>query len=915
MELGHSLFSALFSGSRTEKIEPAGDATDSTQTGSPCSPVMIKSRRERPFPNQRNQSSHREETANSTTVFVSDLDYQRLPHLIPAKFDVSKSVAERWLVDSCPALPEFDSPKVSCSGLRYRSLSLHRTYASTDAAIYANSHPDTEIFHGGTHRTNPSSQRHAHMRMVLPPSHSITTPATATTPIAMEPLQASDNPAEWKTSTDSKSGRTYYYNEVTQETQWRKPLCLATEAERQEAAEQERQTRDFFAAMEANIRKSMSSSEHTADVACAAANKIDGHGDKNELDHVMTSLQSTDDGRVMERPNLMRTISSLEDSVLADLVQRVPSRHNNVGDQKQEEQSAMRGLDSVVDSPPTSPFADGADRISPQHKPLETEKVAKPPGTLQRVLRLPSSLRNGRKGRTTMFRTEISMDQVLEGENEDASSSNHDVTDPMRVLEKGAINPSRSSDDGSIDPVTIGAAESANPCTKQLQVRFQREDSMTMAYLSDNTEENNIRTSWLEGGDNAAEESMEFDASLQTPFPVEPISRDNSFTLQSLTTSDRSLHSINSLSRFNQAFRKQDSAEWPAGIFQSGLSVADSDADSTLAAITHHMSIVDSTPNSSASSLHKESRSQVDIESVNSSDLSDDDAQQRRPQVLLQRPKSLREKPSTVTATKPTIQRRNTCGTLYVGSTMSAPDVEATIKCICGVYRAHILISSETQVTSTVFYAFNDLSIHRRKNALGLQNVPIPSHDEIASFYRDVFGRAKMEPDCIIISLIYVERLIKATNGSLRPRACNWRSVLFSCMVLASKVWDDLSMWNSDFTNMCPPGMELTLKRVNDLEVAVLGALNYRVKVPASEYAKYYFLLRSLLLKSGLGSEDLNTMSPLDAEGAKQLQRASSTFQSNATKAQLSRAQTTSGPGSNEDAQSNRAGLEYFVQM
>jgi hypothetical protein len=47
------------------------------------------------------------------------------------------------------------------------------------------------------------------------------------------------------------------------------------------------------------------------------------------------------------------------------------------------------------------------------------------------------------------------------------------------------------------------------------------------------------------------------------------------------------------------------------------------------------------------------------------------------------------------------------------------------------------------------------------------------------------------------MSLIYVERLIKTTEGGLRPRSSNWRSVLFSCMILASKVWDDMSMWVS----------------------------------------------------------------------------------------------------------------------
>lgn len=193
----------------------------------------------------------------------------------------------------------------------------------------------------------------------------------------------------------------------------------------------------------------------------------------------------------------------------------------------------------------------------------------------------------------------------------------------------------------------------------------------------------------------------------------------------------------------------------------------------------------------------------------------------------------------------------------------------------------------EDQGGESVHYLiFNDLQsqqgISRRPdfNRRAPATLPVPSLDQITTFYRDVFKRAQMEYDCIIISLIYVERLIKTTKGSLRPRACNWRSILFSCMVLSSKVWDDLSMWNADFSQTCPNGVKFPLKRINELEVAILSALSYKVKVPASEYAKYYFLLRSMLIKSGLVGEDADTTTPLDVEGAKRLQQVSKQFQS-----------------------------------
>jgi hypothetical protein len=112
-----------------------------------------------------------------------------------------------------------------------------------------------------------------------------------------------------------------------------------------------------------------------------------------------------------------------------------------------------------------------------------------------------------------------------------------------------------------------------------------------------------------------------------------------------------------------------------------------------------------------------------------------------------------------------------------------------------------------------------------------------------------------MEHDTLIMSLIYVERLIKETNGRVSPLPETWESILFSCMVLASKVWDDYSMWNVDFSNVSMTNhskSQFNLKRINELEFSVLSCLNFNVKVTASEYAKYYYYIRDMLAKSGL---------------------------------------------------------------
>ena len=212
------------------------------------------------------------------------------------------------------------------------------------------------------------------------------------------------------------------------------------------------------------------------------------------------------------------------------------------------------------------------------------------------------------------------------------------------------------------------------------------------------------------------------------------------------------------------------------------------------------------------------------------------------------------------------------------------------------------------------FKVFNDYS----SDALTTLN-NTPSLDEVATFYRDIFFKAQMEADCIIMSLIYVERLIKKTSGRLRPRASNWRSLMFSSMILSSKVWDDMSMWNGDFSQSCPPGgVNFSLQRVNELELAVLNTLHFKVKVLASEYAKYYFLLRSMLIKSGLGGEDLGSLNPLDVEGARRLQQVSSQFESMSlmksdTSVAIQRSKSMAAVQSNYNTRT--LGLEQVVNM
>jgi hypothetical protein len=56
-------------------------------------------------------------------------------------------------------------------------------------------------------------------------------------------------------------------------------------------------------------------------------------------------------------------------------------------------------------------------------------------------------------------------------------------------------------------------------------------------------------------------------------------------------------------------------------------------------------------------------------------------------------------------------------------------------------------------------------------------------------------------------------------------------------------VWDDNPLANADFAILYPV---LNVRQINDLEVKFLLLLQYKLTVPGSLYARYFFELRTI---------------------------------------------------------------------
>lgn len=153
-----------------------------------------------------------------------------------------------------------------------------------------------------------------------------------------------------------------------------------------------------------------------------------------------------------------------------------------------------------------------------------------------------------------------------------------------------------------------------------------------------------------------------------------------------------------------------------------------------------------------------------------------------------------------------------------------------------------------------------------------------PTYAQVKKFMKHVFVNAQLEPECIITAHIYMEKLMHTLSAQLTVGYRNWEAIMLACFILASKMLDDLSMVNADFSYICRK-YHFDVKQVNKMEIALLSALKFDVRVSISKYAQYYFKLRGMhnrtpyavgvkaaaggspLPLSMAGAMDLNTLS------------------------------------------------------
>ncbi|EGR33732.1 n-terminal domain protein [Ichthyophthirius multifiliis] len=138
-----------------------------------------------------------------------------------------------------------------------------------------------------------------------------------------------------------------------------------------------------------------------------------------------------------------------------------------------------------------------------------------------------------------------------------------------------------------------------------------------------------------------------------------------------------------------------------------------------------------------------------------------------------------------------------------------------------------------------------------------------PQQQTIQNYCKNIIISCKMEREIPIITLIYIERLLLNSGFSLNN--LNWRKITITAMILASKIWDDESFENNNFSKAFP---YFSVQQLNEMERVFVNFIDYSLYIKGQEYAKFYFILRGFAKKNKKSFH----MRPLDIQTILNLQ-------------------------------------------
>ena len=160
---------------------------------------------------------------------------------------------------------------------------------------------------------------------------------------------------------------------------------------------------------------------------------------------------------------------------------------------------------------------------------------------------------------------------------------------------------------------------------------------------------------------------------------------------------------------------------------------------------------------------------------------------------------------STSTSRSSPQVKYNSTSSLYIDSTITTPCTEEMIFCVSVVL--HDRIDEGEQATAEaaargeslprfkvdskdLMQVVEDASGHGpSEDATSCRSSCRWSEDAIFHILRSIYRVAEFSPECLVIALLFIERLRTVTGVPLIM--ANWQPILLAALLLAQKVWDD----------------------------------------------------------------------------------------------------------------------------
>jgi len=182
-------------------------------------------------------------------------------------------------------------------------------------------------------------------------------------------------------------------------------------------------------------------------------------------------------------------------------------------------------------------------------------------------------------------------------------------------------------------------------------------------------------------------------------------------------------------------------------------------------------------------------------------------------------------------------ERHNSTNTCLVCSVIPAPIVKDLVHCVSSAVQLHVERHSRESGQHVYFNLFDENLFPLTKDHV--EQKEVPTVDTIYNFLQPIFDSERLGAEICVMTLVYIERVMSWKNVAMLP--CTWRRVCLGALILASKVWEDQSVWNVDFVHCFD---NVNAQDLGRLERNFLNLIEFNVGLKASVYVKYFIALQ-----------------------------------------------------------------------